>query len=506
MAREIRLARREEITYVTPRDFASAVFNHRRLVVWTFLLVLAAAFFYLLLRQPLYRSQMTILINLERTNPVVTTDPNMVQRTVPGITAEEINSEMELLKTRDLLQEVVMVRRLYLPNGSSWWGRYKSWLGKIAGTTETPQNIKVARAVSKLQSDLAVELIPKSTLIRVSYSSADPELSAKVLETLSDLYLKKHLAVRRPPGTFDFFKEEADRYHRKLEEAERSLENFPRDNHVASVIAEKEATLKKLTELQVARHETEAAIGVTSQRIETLQLRMAQVPSRLTTQVRRASSLPPDQLQSTLLTLELKHTELEGLFQPDYPAVTEVEKQIADAKAALAASQKQAVVEKTTDRDPTYEWMRGELEKARVDLVDLRSREKATTAMIGRFAEKATRLNDLEVRQNELARSAKLAEEAYINYQQKEEEARISDALDRQRILNVAIAEKPSIPILPSTLPSSIVLLIGLVMAGLASVGLAFSAEQMNASFRTRQEVENYLEIPLVAAIPERFE
>lgn len=506
MAQEIQLSRPEEISYVTPRDFASAAFHHRRLVFWTFFLVMGATLLFVIFRRPLYRSQMTILINLERTDPVVTTDPNMVQKMVPGITEETINSEMELLKTRDLLREVVIACRLHLVKDESSLNLFKNWLRRFAGATETPQNVKIAKAVRKLQNDLAVELIPKSTLIRVSYSSPDPERSEKVLETLSDLYLKKHLAVRRPAGTFNFFKQEADRYHRQLEDAERNLENFARDNHVASVDAEKESTLKKLTELENTRHETEAAIKVTNERIRTLQFRLAEVPSRLTTQVRKASSLPPDQLQSTLLTLELKRTELEGLFQPDYPAVKEVEKQIVDAKAALAASQEREIVEKTTDRDPTHEWLRAELEKAKVDLVDFQSRAKATTAMIASYIGKARRLNDLDVRQADLARSVKLAENAYFIYQKKQEEARISDALDRQKILNVAIAEKPFFPVLPSTLPSSIVLLVGLVFASVISGCLAFGAERINPSFRTRQEVENFLGVSVVAAIPERFE
>ncbi len=506
MAREIQLTRPEEIRYITPRDFVSVIFHHRRLVLWTFSLILGATLVLAIFQQPFYRSQMTILINLERTDPVVTTDSNMVQRTLPGITEEEVNSEMELLKSQDLLREVVIACGLQSMRDESALELFKEWLGRFAGAMEMPQNVKIAKAVIKLQTDLLVELIPKSTLIRVSYSSPDPELSAKALDTLSVFYLKKHLAVRRPAGTFDFFRQEADRYHKQLKDAERNLESFTRDNHVASVEAEKEATLKKLTELEVSRHDMEASIEVTKQRIRTLQAQMAQVPSRLTTQVRKASSRPPEQLQSTLLTLELKRTELLGIFQPDYPAVKEVEKQIGEAKAALVASQEQAVVEETTDRDPTYEWLRAELEKAKVDLIDLQSREKAITAMIVLFSEKSRRLNSLEVHLSELARSVKLAEGAYFTYQKKQEEARISDALDRQRILNVAIADKPSVPALPSTLPSSVVVLLGLVVACMVSAGLAFGAERMNASFRTPQDVERFLEVPVVAAIPERFD
>jgi uncharacterized protein involved in exopolysaccharide biosynthesis len=506
MAREIQLSRPDEFSYLTPRDFVSAMFHHRRLVLGAFAAIFGATLLFAIFRRPLYSSQMSILVNLERTDPVVTTDPNTVQRTLPGITEEEVGSEMELLRSQDLLRGVVVACNLQSLKEKSVLGILKDWLEKLTGKKKTPEDVKIAKAVRELQGHLVVGLIPKSTLISVSYTSPDPELSAKVLQSLSDLYLQKHLAVRRPAGTFEFFKQEADRSHAQLKDAERSLENFTRENHVASVDAEKDATLKKLTELEVSQHETEASIEIANQRIRTLNAQMAKLPPRLTTQVRKASGRPPDQLQSTLLTLELKRTELLGIFQPDYPAVKEVEKQIADANAALATSQERTVVEETTDRDPTYEWLRSELEKAKVDLVDLQSRERTIVAMIGQFSEKARRLNNQEVRQADLARSVKTAEDTYLTYQKKQEEARISDALDRRRILNVAIADMPIVPVLPSSLPSSIVLLIGLVLASVVSGGMALGAERMNASFRTPQDVEKYLEVPVVAALPERLE
>ena len=506
MAREIELARRGRITYFTPRDFASVLFLHRRLVLWTFLLVLGAVLIFALLRQPLYQSQMTILVNMERTDPVVTSDPNLVQKTLPGITDEEVNSEVELLKANDLMRQVVIACHLDQVKNHSVVHMIGKWLEKPAGVNEAPENVRIAKAVLKLQRELVVERIPQSTLIAVSYSSPDPQLSAHVLDTLSDLYLKKHLAVRRPTGTLKFFKQEANLYKKRLMHAEQSMDSFTRDNHVPSVEAERDATIKKLTELQVSRRETQAGIEVTKQRLGVLQNQMAQLPPRLTTQMRKTSGLPPDDLQSTLLTLELKRSELLGIYQPDYPAVKQVEEQIAAAKAAVKASQKWSAVEETTDRDATYEWLRSQAEKAKVDLVDLHSQEKASAAMIAQFSAKARHLNNLMVQQNNLSRSVKLAEDAYITYKKKQEEARISDALDRHRFLNVHIADAPYVPVLPSTIPAPVILFTGLVLACISSVGLAFGAEQMNPSFRTRDEVENLLQVPVVIAIPKWVE
>jgi len=48
-------------------------------------------------------------------------------------------------------------------------------------------------------------------------------------------------------------------------------------------------------------------------------------------------------------------------------------------------------------------------------------------------------------------RSAKLAEDNCLLYSRKQEEAQIQDALDQRRIVNVSIAEQPTVPALPSS-------------------------------------------------------
>ena len=52
----------------------------------------------------------------------------------------------------------------------------------------------------------------------------------------------------------------------------------------------------------------------------------------------------------------------------------------------------------------------------------------------------------------------------------------MTEALDRTRILNVAIAEQPMTPALPSNSPWK-VLLLGMVLATSVSVGMAFTLE-----------------------------
>src|SRR5260370_39613175 len=74
------------------------------------------------------------------------------------------------------------------------------------------------------------------------------------------------------------------------------------------------------------------------------------------------------------------------------------------------------------------------------------------------------------ITQDDLLSTEKAAQENYLLYVKKQEEARMDDALGERRIVNGAIAEHPVAPALP-VWSAWMVLAIGLVTAGAAGHG-----------------------------------
>jgi len=198
--------------------------------------------------------------------------------------------------------------------------------------------------------------------------------------------------------------------------------------------------------------------------------------------------------------LELKRTELLEKFEPGYRLVREIDAQIAQTRSALAAAEKSTLRDETTDQDPTYEWVRAELAKARADLAGLQAKAEVASRTVRAYRENARILAQKEIVQEDLFRTVKVGADNYMLYLQKKEEARISEALDRRRIINVAIAEAPTAPSLPSNRRYFTVLL-GFLLATLMSVGTAFVAEYADSTFRTPDEVRLYLNIPVLASM-----
>jgi uncharacterized protein involved in exopolysaccharide biosynthesis len=207
-------------------------------------------------------------------------------------------------------------------------------------------------------------------------------------------------------------------------------------------------------------------------------------------------------LKASLLDLELKKTQLLTKFEPNHRLVQEVEQQILQAKAAITTEKLSPVGDETTDQDAHYEWAKAELEKAQVEMKGLEAREATTSANLAGYRTLARQLGEDAITQDDLTSSEKAAQENYLLYVKKREEARMGDALDEGGIVNVAIAEQPVVPALP-VWPAGVVVLVGFVAALSSGTGVAFAADHLDPALRTPEEVLKCLEIPVLASIPE---
>jgi uncharacterized protein involved in exopolysaccharide biosynthesis len=446
-----------------------------------------------------YESETSILVHRERVDPPLSAEQTgTLQQMAPALTEEDINSEVGLLQSQDLLEKVVVACGLE--------DRMKpSILNTIFHMrTLTPEE-KRASAVNKLRRDLRIEPIKKSFLISVSYSSTDPQLSAQVLNTLGNDYLEKHAAVRRPAGTQKFFEDEVDRYRQKLTDAHNALADFNRKEGLVTDQTEKDAAVPKLAEFEFNMRQTQAAIPQAEEHVRNLERQLANTPPRITTELRNSDNAGlMQQLKSSLVNLELQHTDLTHKYAPTDRQVKEVEQQIDQVRTTIAAQEKAPVKEETTNENPTFALVREELVKARAELASLKALSSSYTKVGADYQSSAIERDQKQLEQQELLRNVKTAEQNYLLYLNKKEEARISDAFDQKRIVNVSIAQAASVPAFPSN-PASLVLSIAAVLGCLMGLGAAFVHEQIDSSMASPDQIEAYLNMPVLAAMPDEI-
>ncbi len=190
---------------------------------------------------------MKILVKRERVDPVVTAEASALPQFALAVTEEEMNSEVELLKSRDLLEKVVLACDLQRQSDSAW-SKAVAAVSSRTNAMSPEKDMRIAKAVRTLEKALTIEVLKKTNLIAVHYESPDPKLAAQVLTELSNLYLEKHLEVHRPPGAFDFFQQQTKEYRKGLTDAEERLVDFTHGGAVVSAKLEKEVALQKVAE------------------------------------------------------------------------------------------------------------------------------------------------------------------------------------------------------------------------------------------------------------------
>jgi uncharacterized protein involved in exopolysaccharide biosynthesis len=207
------------------------------------------------------------------------------------------------------------------------------------------------------------------------------------------------------------------------------------------------------------------------------------------------------QLEGDLLTAELKRTQLLVKYDPSFPLVKEADEEIAKTKTAIQKAKDLNYANQTTDRDPTHELLRQDLAKTQLDLASQAANALAIQKSIQSMRDQMNGLDAKAVKQAALLREDKADEANYLLYETKREQEYTSDALDKKRIADVAIAVPAVVPALPAFNPL-LVGLGGLIFAGLASVAVGFAAEWLDPSFRTPLEVAEVLNMPVIASVP----
>jgi len=461
----------------------------------TFLVVLTGGVLCALLIPSQYESETKLLVSHQRQDPAISADPKATissEATSLLSSEEDINSEIELLTSNDLLEQVVRTCHL---------DQMVTPLGKILDLfRDTSPPARLARAVDKLSNKLVVAPISGSNLIRVTYRSSDPQLSAHVIRTATELYLAKHIAVHRPNGAFDFFDKEAERYKSELGEAQKQIAIFAEKEDTVSAKVERENAVQKATEMEYELHTTEAAIREAQNRIASLERRLATTSERVVTTDRNDSAFLA-QLKISLVNLQTKRTEMLTKFQPTYAPVQQIDKEIALTHQAISEAEASPVHSVTTDRNPIAQLLDEDLAKARTELASLYAKRTAANKIVDVYRKQAQGLLVTGLAQDDFVREAKLAEDNYLLYINKREEARIADALDRRRMVKVSVAEPATLPYFP-VLPVPLLIFGAVAIACIFGVGSGFAANYLDSSLHTPPQVEAWMQLPLLAAVP----
>jgi uncharacterized protein involved in exopolysaccharide biosynthesis len=473
----------DAIPHLSVRSVIETCIRKKRLLLTVFILCISATLAAIYLLPPKYAATMSILVQNARETPMVTSEPDKVVQITPSVTEEQVNSEMELLHSRDLLTQVIDK----LPDSKNMSPEQKE------------------KALRTLGKSLMVTVVRKSNVLEVSYTDSSPEKAQHVLSLVADAYLAKHLTLSHPSGTFEFFKGQADNAHQLLISAQQKLSGLKASEGLTTLDDEKNALFKQINSDDAQLAELQGEIQENAGLAGAARSEMSGTSPRISTQEKTLpNQYSVEQLNTMLAQLTNRRIGLLAKFTPNDRFVKEVDSEIENVRNSLKAVEGSAAQEKTTDVNPVHQELQQTWSKSRVALKGLEAQKNSLAAQKAQLQNQLSTLEKQTADYDTLQNQVTEYQRNYDLYAQKRDQAQIDQAMDKERFLNVAISDQPSASMVAIQPRPKLYFALGLMTAIILSIGSSLMAEMSRDTFYTPAELENALGFPTLATVPLR--
>jgi uncharacterized protein involved in exopolysaccharide biosynthesis len=480
------------------RDTLAVLFRYKWSTVFFFLAVVTLVAIWTITMTPVYEVRSTILVKESRAE-VPLGPSTSTQAAIEQVTQEDINSEIEILKSRELIAAT-----LTKVGSGGTIGNRLSWPRALSRSLlGAPELSNFEKMVLQVERRLEIDAVPRSNLIELTCNSEDPEWGARFLETLTDLYFEQRIEIFQVPEAVSFFGDEAKAAETRMREAQAALQEFVQETGVSLPLdAHKQTLLNESQEVRIKLAEAGAAARQTEEAVRALEAKLQREPGRLPSSHRDHLAPEIEAIQKSLVTLRLRQDELLQVYGPNSSKARDLAAQIDLAEKQLKAAEARAGEINRTEPNEVYQGLRIQLLGAQAKLDGDRARYASLEAKAKELGQELEDLNSNAFELERLEREFDSAKQAYLLYERKSEEARISDAMDRRKIVNVSIAERPIPPIEPVS-PNVILNLALATLFGCAgALGLAFTRNYLDHTFTTGEDLERHLCMSHLVSIP----
>lgn len=473
------------------RDLLNFLWRQWKLVGGVTLTALLVGSILLSRQVPVYTSTVQVLLD-PRKEKAAGQDTILTESTLDVATTE---SQLSIIRSSVLLRRVVDKANLVndaefgsAPAGASWsiGSAVKSifstpTIQKTGEQTSAQNSAEVTNTIESLKSAMSVKRPGAGYVIEIAFTSVDPNKASKLANDIADAYVVDKLdarfdAAKRASG---WLSDRLEELRKQLRESEQAVADFRSENQLTQ----------------------SASAGTFNQD------QLAQLNSRLVT---ARSDLSEKKTRLDMLEkIKAKGGSLASL--PDVvasPGMADLRKQEADASRREAD-----LLARYSDRHPTVVNVRAELSDIRRSISNEIQRTAANLSNEYDLAK--ARLESIESTLREVTGQTNLDASKTIALRELERNATVNKSLFEDFLQRARLTEEQSsfeardariiTPAIPSGTPSaprkSIYMLAALAIGLMGGVAAAFSVEQLNAGFTTVHQMEEMLNLPMLASI-----
>jgi len=211
------------------RGLGRALWARRNAIIGLTLIAAIGAFVVVNTITPRYRSEARMLLEVrENVFMRAEADKNGGDRGT-NLDPEAVASQIQVVLSRDLARAVIKKENLASnPEFGGGSGGLRSLLG-LFGMGRDPNTMsEEERVLEAFYSRLNVYAIEKSRVIVVDFASADPDLAARVANTIAETYLSVQQSAKQGQtrAAGDWLAVEIDKMRTRVEEAEAKVEGY----------------------------------------------------------------------------------------------------------------------------------------------------------------------------------------------------------------------------------------------------------------------------------------
>jgi len=452
-------------------------------IIPTFFLVLVAGLIYCLAAPKTYKAATTISIIRQRV------PESFVHSTVTADIDERLHSIGEEILSRTRLEGVITQLNLYPEE------RKKLPMEKIIENIRMRINLEISSAQRAMAKQGA-------TAFTLSYEDESPQTAALVANTLASMFMEEHLKLREEQavGTSEFLAEQLQQLETQLKEREAAIGAY-KMSHMGELPEQREATLAVLARLQQQLDAIQESIRRAQDRKILLQQQIA--TEKEFSRTRSGSGSPLEAGVDSLEQLKENLAVLESRYKPNHPDILRTKKMIekwgkTEGKTGEKGEGQGAIEGNRVIANLQQQINAVDMEVKNLQIESDRVKQKiyAYQGRIENTPRREQELLDLQRNYDNLSAS-------YQDLDAKKLEAERAENLERRqkgeqfRILDPArVPQMPSKPDIPRILAMVIIAALG------GSVGLAFGREYIDKSFYRLDDIESFLNLPVLAGIP----
>jgi polysaccharide biosynthesis transport protein len=393
-----------------------------------------------------------------------------------GDTSSKMLTEIEILKSDTLLLKVA--REMDLSNSAT----FLEQKGPVPHTSLDSPDVR-QNTVHALQSNLHVALVPKTDIIRISYSSLSAKLSADIVNKVIATYIQRSYETRFDSSqkvatwlssTLDDLKQQVETSQEQMMDMERRLGILgfdPAHNQISSSLDDlsKAAGTAKLTRI-IAESRYRILSGMDPNSIEgSIETTPGTAPGELTG------------LRAQLATARAGYAELEATLGPNHPQSKAAKAQIDELTKEIDTEQNRLLLQ------------------AKENYVIARANEDQTTAALETQKTDAYKLRDELVEYTLRKREFEANRTLYDSLRERLRTAGVQAGLESLEIDVVDQAVPPASPVLK---PQSTIILTSVIFSLLGGIVVAFLLESLDTGMRSIAEIEGITELPSLAIVP----